>query len=555
MDLTNKSNAKKLRGGFYTPKVLSDHMARWAVRSKDTSILEPSCGDGVMVESAVKRLIELGADQTKISNLVIGVELDSDEAEKAVTSLSRLGVSSARKIIHAREFFEYCKSSLLGKHSFDAVIGNPPFIRYQDFPKEMKQVAFELMKKADLTPIGHTSSWVPFLVVSSLLLNDKGLLAMIVPAQLFLVNYAAETRQFLSDFYKKLTIIAFEKLIFPAALQDVVILLGERSNNDNEGIRVVELKDISELRNLSEISDAFSTYEFKPLDHTRDKWIQYFLNNDEILLLKELKESYDCRSCGEIFEVDIGVVTGRNDYFVLNDTTVKDRDLTPFTDRIIGFSSGLRGIRFSDLDWLDGVKDKLPTYLFKPPDAPLEELPKPVKDYINHGEEIGVNEGYKCKIRNEWYQVPSTWAPDAFMLRHVHRYPKIVLNETTATCTDSLHRVRLLNANDGRKIAAAFMNSMTFGFSEVIGRSYGGGVLILEPSEAEKLPIPIKGAENLDFDKIDSLERQNRIEDILKMTDGILLKQELGLSEKQVNMFHNIWKKLSYRRNNRGRKN
>ena len=553
--MTNKSNAKKLRGGYYTPKVLSDYMAGRTIRSKDTKILEPSCGDGIIIESATKRLIELGAEKNKISDLVIGVELYSDEADKAVTRLSRLGISSARKIIHTGDFFQYCKSSLLGKHSFDAVIGNPPFIRYQDFPKEMKQVAFELMKKADLNPIGHTNSWVPFVVVSSLLLNDKGSLAMIVPAQLFLVNYAAETRQFLNDFYKKLTIVTFEKLIFQDALQDVVILLGERNNYENEGIRVMELKDMNDLKNLSEFPNDFPTNEFKSLDHTRDKWIQYFLSKDEILLLRELKESYDCRSCGEILEVDIGVVTGRNDYFVLNDTAAKYRDLTPFTDKIIGFSSSLRGIRFSDLDWLDAVKDKLPTYLFKPPDAPFEELPKPVKNYINHGEEIGVNEGYKCKIRNKWYQVPSTWSPDAFMLRHAHGYPKIVFNETTATCTDTLHKVRFLDKNDGRKIAAAFMNSMTFGFTEVIGRSYGGGVLILEPSEAEKLPIPIKGAENLDFDKIDSLERQNRIEDILKMTDEILLKQELGLSEKQVNMFHNIWKKLSYRRFNRGRKN
>ena len=43
---------------------------------------------------------------------------------------------------------------------------------------------------------------------------------------------------------------------------------------------------------------------------------------------------------------------------------------------------------------------------------------------------------------------------------------------------------------DPRVLAAASINSVTFAFSEVMGRSYGGGVLELEPREAEPLPFP-----------------------------------------------------------------
>jgi len=549
--LTDIPSTKKLRGGYYTPRILADCMANSVIRSPKATVLEPSCGNGSLLESAAKRLIELGAKKEEIPGILTGIEINSDEAEKAKKRLTRLGIPFTEKAIHNSDFFQYCKSNLFGKRDFSAVIGNPPFIRYQTFPPEIKQIAFELMKEAGLNPIGHTNSWVPFLVVSSLLLKKDGLLAMIVPAQLFQVNYAAETRRFLSGYYKKLTIVTFRKLAFQDVQQDIVILVGERDNNINEGIKIVELEDITSLGNRkTDLTKLSARNEFKPLDHTRDKWTQYFLDTDEILLLRELRDDYDLTLFGDIVEVDIGVVTGRNSYFVMNEIEAKKRELTPYTERIVCRSSDLEGTHFSNNDLITCAEKGSPTYLFKPPDMPLENLPQSVKTYIEHGEKYKIHKGYKCRIRNEWYQVPSIWIPDAFMLRQIHGYPKIVLNETTATCTDTIHRVKFSNGKLGKEGALAFMNSMTFGFSEIIGRSYGGGVLTLEPNEAERLPIPIEGAGNLDYDMINNLERENRVDELLVMTDEILLRQGLGLTEKKVVMLRNIWKKLSYRRLN-----
>jgi len=178
-------------------------------------------------------------------------------------------------------------------------------------------------------------------------------------------------------------------------------------------------------------------------------------------------------------------------------------------------------------------------------------MPEPVIEYIEMGLRKGVNEGYKCRIRDFWYKVPTTWVPHAFMLRQVHGYPKIVLNKTDATCTDTIHRVKFKEIADGRKIVSSFMNSLTFAFAEITGRSYGGGVLTLEPSEAENLPIPLEAAENLDFKKIDSLERQKRIEPILDITDAVLLNEGLQIEEEKIKMLRNIWRKLRNRRFNR----
>jgi len=159
-----------------------------------------------------------------------------------------------------------------------------------------------------------------------------------------------------------------------------------------------------------------------------------------------------------------------------------------------------------------------------------------------------MHKGYKCRIRNRWYIVPSVWIPQAFMLRQVHAYPKIVLNDATATCTDTIHRVKFRNDAQPRYVAAAFMNSLTFAFSEVMGRSYGGGVLELEPNEAERLPLPLLGSDKLDIQKLDMLERQGDIYAILDITDQLLLREHMGLSIEETRQLRAIWEKLRDRR-------
>src|SRR5699024_9935750 len=92
------------------------------------------------------------------------------------------------------DFFHFIKENQDKK--YDVVIGNPPFIRYQNFPEEHRKIAIKMMKDLGLKPNRLTNIWVPFLVVSASLLNENGKLAMVIPAELFQVKYAAETRIF-----------------------------------------------------------------------------------------------------------------------------------------------------------------------------------------------------------------------------------------------------------------------------------------------------------------------------------------------------------------------
>lgn len=539
---------QKLRGGYYTPKPIADFLARWAIQTADAKVLEPSCGDGLLLESAVETLIGLGAEGTAIKNLVQGIELDPQEARKASERLhAPNGLQLAQ--IDIGDFFASCQTYLFEERCFDAVIGNPPFIRYQNFPENHRTMAFYLMQRAGMHPNRLTNSWVPFLVAATLLLKKTGRLAMVIPAELLQVNYAAELRYFLSKYYSYLTLITFKKLVFDGIQQEIVLLLGEKNGSEHTGIRTIELDGIDDLASYEYAT--FLGEQLKEMDHSTEKWTMYFLGEQELQLLRALKSNSKLTIASNVIGVDVGIVTGLNEFFVLTEQQVEEHALMPYTQRLVGRSAHLPGILFSESDWLANVEKQSPAFLLNPPDEPFYRLPAELKEYVTGGEEKGLNKGYKCRIRNRWYVVPSVWIPHAFMLRQIHNYPKIILNAAAATCTDTIHRVQLRNGIPARTVAAAFLNSLTFAFSEVIGRSYGGGVLELEPNEAEKLPLPLIGADTLDVNELDRLLREGNIYAVLDITDEALLRKGMGLSIEETRMLRTIWQKLRDRRVNR----
>jgi adenine-specific DNA methylase len=147
------------------------------------------------------------------------------------------------------------------------------------------------------------------------------------------------------------------------------------------------------------------------------------------------------------------------------------------------------------------------------------------------------------------------WTPDAFLLRQIYDHPRIVANDAAVTSTDTIHRVRVKPGVDPKQLAAASVNSVTFAFAEVLGRSYGGGVLELEPREAEELPFPDPSLLAADVGvRVDGLMREGRLLDALDLVDGELLVAGLGMKRADVAHLRSVWERLRDRRLLRGKR-
>ena len=544
-DAINHINAQKLRGGYYTPQKITEFLCNWAIEKDCQKILEPSCGDGNFIESSIIKLKKLGIKESQIGKIINGVELIEEESEKAQTRANNQGIKE--NIITNSDFFHYVMNNK--KEKYDVVLGNPPFIRYQNFPEKHRKLAIKMMNDLELSPNKLTNIWVPFLVISASLLSEKGKLAMVIPAELFQVKYAEETRIFLSKYFDRINIITFKKLVFDNIQQEVVLLLCEKKVDHGKGIRTIECANLDELDSLD--FEKINGSNVKPIDHTSEKWTKYFLTEEEINLLKRFKNDKRVSSCSEMMITNVGVVTGRNDFFLMTEEQLKERSLQSYILPIVSRSNQLQGINFSKTDFQKNAKAQNDVYLFLPEDVPKTKLPKVCQKYIKFGEDQNYHTGYKCRIRKNWYVTPSLWTPDAFALRQINDYPKLILNETEAMPTDTVHRVKFKKGVNKKLAAICFLNSLSFAFSEIMGRSYGGGVMTFEPTEIGEIRIPTLKDIKVNFEEIDQLIREKKIEEVLDIIDSELLIKHHKFKKEEVIALRGIWKKLRDRRLNR----
>ena len=546
LTLTADADNQKLRGGYYTPKVIAQFLANWAICAASDEVLEPSCGDGMLLEAAAQRLLALGAGPSAVGDQIRATELYESEAILARARLDYLGVPS-HDVVTVTDFFSYEDQAwgIVGGPC-DVVIGNPPFLRYHAFPEDQRDRAFRLMRTAGLSPSKLTNSWVAFLVAASLRLRPNGRLAMVIPAELLQVKYAEQTRAFLAQHFGAITIVTFRRLVFEGIQQEVILLLAEKTPQIESGIDVIELDDAADLAGYE--VNLRARYHLKSINHGEEKWTQYYLEEREIGLLRALKTHPSLTRFGQLGCVDVGVVTGNNSFFVLTEGQVQEYALSDLTLPLVGRTAQLPGLLYTEKDWQTNRQTNILCHLLNLPAVAFNALPDAAKRYVQSGEEREMHTGFKCRNRRMWYLVPTLWPPHAFLFRQIHGYPKLVENRTGATSTDTIHRVRYNQPEHAAQISLAFLNSMTFAFAEVLGRSYGGGVLEIEPNEAEQIPVPFFADVALDLKELDRLERAGEINTILNITDRELLHDRMGLDKGEIETLRQAWRKLSGRR-------
>jgi adenine-specific DNA-methyltransferase len=157
MNFIANESAQKLRGGFYTEPDIASFLVRWVMQGRPSSILEPSCGDGAFVEAAMR-------ENAGSLGRVFGCEMDPQEAAK-----TRERVPSSKRFhveIHAGDFLKWFLFRSQEGGKFDAVVGNPPFIRYQYLPEEQQFLSEKIFGRFGLPFTKHTNAWVPFVIAS-----------------------------------------------------------------------------------------------------------------------------------------------------------------------------------------------------------------------------------------------------------------------------------------------------------------------------------------------------------------------------------------------------
>lgn len=542
MKLKKDSTEQKLRGAYYTPLQLANAMVSLVAHKNIRTVLEPSCGDGVFLDS----MAQLGIIDHIDS--VTAVEIEPDEAEKVRTTYC----CNNRIQIFNEDFFKFY-NRVLGKEQYDLILGNPPYIRYQYLTESQRELQSKILTSHGMKANKLINAWVAFLVACVQLLSDNGKIAFVIPAEILQVAYAEDLRLFLSEQLAKITLVTFEQLVFPDIEQEVVVFIGEKGAEE-KGIRIIEMSDLDDLARLDLEKNGF-----QKMQHIREKWTKYFVNAKEMELIQCIRLDPRFAKFSDFGLINVGITTGNNGYFSITEDICKKYCLENVTLPLIGRSSHAHGITFTENDWDENKAAGKRARLVSFPDSTQfdDYLPKH-KAYIALGESQGENKGYKCSIRDRWYIVPSVWIPDAFFLRRNNLYPKFVLNKCDAVSTDTMHRMKFYLGVEPENILLSYYNSISFAFTEICGRSYGGGVLEILPGEMGNIMFPKIKEINAELradmlQRIDAIVRcDGNIEAALDIVDQEVLVAQLGIDPAWCVQCRNIWKKLQKRRLARG---
>jgi adenine-specific DNA methylase len=529
---------RKARGAFFTPPVIVEFLTAFAARGNaKAKILDPTCGDGEFLIAAAQRLAALGCDTASMDEQLFGVDVHGPSLAAASARLEDAGFDAR---LLERDLFGVPTPMQLGcpLPEMDAVVGNPPFVRYQEHNGLTRKRSASAALEQGVRLSGLASSWASVLVHSSAFLRPQGRLAMVLPAELLTVHYAEPIRRWLRQRFAGVTLVMFERLQFEDALEKVVLVLAHGSGGC-DSFSLAYVQDADELTTLGFADGVGVT----PADE--GKWTDLFLPLQQRRLFRTVTEEHFV-SLEYYGQPELGTVTGANDFFALTDETRQNYDLGD--DEVVAMcppgTRHLKGLSFTKGDWANLKDSGERVWLLRPT---CEQATGRLARYVQHGEALDIPAAYKCQIRTPWWRPPTVPTPDLFFTYMSHRYPRLITNSARVAFVNSMHGLRL---NRDKRLAASALpllclNSVTMLGAEVHGRSYGGGLLKMEPREAALLPVPsaqhLQSAWNILKDErlqLDRLLRAGTWTNVVKRIDEVLLHDDMGLSLKAVEDLH-----------------
>lgn len=542
MNFIVNESAEKLRGGYYTDATIAEYLLRWVAEIKPNALLEPSCGDGAFFRP-LREAVSIPS-----LNRVVACELEAGEAKEATRALARLpGVTGN---VEVADFLGWTLPRLDEPPEFDAVVGNPPFVRYQYLGDGLQSRAETLIRRFGLRFTKHTNAWVPFVVGALNRLRPGGRLAMVVPSELLHVLHAESVRQYLLRECSRILVLDPEELWFEGALQGVVLLLAEKRSAKAKTTRLGEVA-ITRIGGreflVGSPEEHFRHAEYVAGEALPAKWMLALLTARERSVLRGLAETRGVRVFKDVAAVQVGIVTGANAFFLVPDEVVESNDLRAYAHPMFGRSDHVAGVIYDDASHAANRRRGVPTNFLWFNGTPREQLSRGAARYVANGEAQGLHTRFKCRIREPWYSVPSVFIAPVGMLKRSHDYPRLVLNTAGAYTTDTAYRIVSRGVNESR-LVYSFVNSLTALSAELEGRHYGGGVLELVPSEINRLLLPLPEAATPRLEALDALCRRGaEPREVFDAQDRVLLAG-VGLTPADIREVQAAWWKLRNRR-------
>jgi adenine-specific DNA-methyltransferase len=509
---------RKSLGSYYTDPLVVDFLVGWGMSVAPGIVMDPSCGDGRFLA----RALELGAAR------LVGCDLDPDAVAQSRRSLER---ETADLSLFHSDFFSR-DPAVSG--AVDLLVGNPPFVRFQHFSGESRSRALQSALRVGARLTRLTALWAPFLLHALQFLRPGGAMGMVVPAELAQTTYGVTTLQALCGNFARVRLISFCRNWFADAQQETFLLLAEGRGGRCGSAELIPLNTIHELGTCV-LNETDRGFEIRP-DPNMLLGLAY-LGAEARAVWQEVSETVGVASLHQLGDVANGYVSGANHFFHRSRSdalqpAIPEGWLIP-TARSI---RSLRGLEYRLDDVFNNERAGVAHHLVLPRENELfASDDRALAAFLAEGTRQGIPGRYKCRSRNPWWCVPGLILADVLLPYMIGAMPRSAVNSARALYPNSLHGIRLLPGISPERVAFGLLSSFSLLSMELEGRSYGGGVLKLEPSELQRVRVVLGTLPEREFSAVftqaDELLRQGRSEEAVGLADRALLIDQLGLDK------------------------
>ncbi|HKS40878.1 MAG TPA: N-6 DNA methylase [Blastocatellia bacterium] len=251
-------------GQHYTPLEIAKLLAAFAVRAANDFVFDPSCGDGRLLEQALQIKRYLSRQNKHRKEEVFGI----DRSALAVRLASGTTANVAAADFFNLEPLASLTEGVRMPADFDAIIGNPPYIRQEVMgARDKRRVEKRLESDRENLPDIHWPRWsgrsdiyVYFFARSIRFLKADGRLVFLTASSWLDAGYGAALREFLLHNFRVIAVIesSAESFFSDASINtSITVLTRDRDARAREAnpVRFVQLiKPLKEIINRKRIS-------------------------------------------------------------------------------------------------------------------------------------------------------------------------------------------------------------------------------------------------------------------------------------------------------------
>jgi len=488
LDAEKSKSARNKLGQFATPTVLARDIVRCAKQYMEASavdMLDPAFGTGAFFAAA--RAV-FGPNTIRRCQ---GFEIDPHYATP-----TRHLWDESQLTLETTDFTDAAPPKN-DRGRFDLVVANPPYVRHHHVASNTKKrLQQHVLRSLGTKPSGLSGLYTYFVYLADAWVRAGGIGAWLIPSEFMYVNYGRMLRAYLTNTVSLLRVHRFdpqEVQFSDALVSSAVVIFRKTPPAEEQSALFTYGGDMNEPTRAREVPNEEL--------NTRPKWSNLYKkptpnpNNASTTI-----------RVGDLFSTKRGIATGANAFFILSPDEAARRNIPDqFLKPIL---PSPRYLEHDVVESEDGYRPDIEKEQFllsctRSEDEVQDTYPS-LWAYLQEGKEEGIHERYLCSRRSPWYS-QELRDPAPILVSYMGRASngttpfRFILNRSEAIAANAYLNLypsanlkrHLQNNPDLIRSIWKALKAITPADLIAEGRTYGGGLHKMEPSELKNAPLRI----------------------------------------------------------------